>query len=204
MRYQGRITNWKDDRGFGFITPHNGGNKAFAHISAFSNRRRRPVESDLVTYELAVDAKSRTRAVSIAFVDERAISSGLLNRNSIPLLFAGLFLGFVTVAVISGKSPAWVLGLYFGASFVTFVAYAFDKSAAMDDRWRTQESTLHLFALVGGWPGALVAQRLFRHKSKKISFRRVFWATVVLNCCALGWVFSPAGARALRSILEAM
>jgi uncharacterized membrane protein YsdA (DUF1294 family) len=91
-----------------------------------------------------------------------------------------------------------------GASAAAFLVYALDKSAARNDRWRTQESTLHMFGLIGGWPGALAAQGLLRHKSKKQSFQVVFWATVVANCGALGWLFSPSGSSALRSILGAL
>jgi uncharacterized membrane protein YsdA (DUF1294 family) len=76
---------------------------------------------------------------------------------------------------------------YLAASVGTFVAYAFDKSAAQSGRWRTSERTLHLLALVGGWPGALIAQRVFRHKSRKPSFQAGFILTVVLNCVALLW-----------------
>jgi uncharacterized membrane protein YsdA (DUF1294 family) len=61
---------------------------------------------------------------------------------------------------------------------------------------------LHLFALAGGWPGALIAQRLLRHKTKKQSFQVVFWATVALNCGILGWLFSSSGADALRAFLR--
>jgi uncharacterized membrane protein YsdA (DUF1294 family) len=43
-------------------------------------------------------------------------------------------------------------------------------------------------AVIGGWPGALVAQEVFRHKSRKLSFRRVLWTTVALNCGALIWL----------------
>ena len=50
------------------------------------------------------------------------------------------------------------------------------------------ERMLHFIAVIGGWPGALVAQRVFRHKSRKLSFRLVFWATVALNCGALTWL----------------
>jgi uncharacterized membrane protein YsdA (DUF1294 family) len=113
------------------------------------------------------------------------------------------FLIFVAGSVYAGKLPFAIFWLYFDASIVAFVAYALDKSAARKNQWRTQESTLQLFALVGGWPGALAAQRLFRHKSKKQSFLIVFWAAVVLNCSALGWLLSSSGAKALRSILGA-
>ena len=80
-----------------------------------------------------------------------------------------------------------VLFLYLAASLAAAIAYGVDKSAALSGRWRTRESTLHLLALIGGWPGALVAQRVFHHKSRKSSFRLAFLATVALNCAALFW-----------------
>jgi uncharacterized membrane protein YsdA (DUF1294 family) len=80
-----------------------------------------------------------------------------------------------------------ILFLYLAASVAAFVAYGVDKSAAHSGRWRTPESTLHLLALLGGWPGALIAQRVFHHKSRKPSFRAGFLLTVGLNCAALLW-----------------
>lgn len=203
MRYQGKITNWKDDKGFGFITPNGGGNQVFVHIKSFANRQRRPVGDEIVTYELKADAKGRVQAESIAFVGERALPNISLKRRNTSLILATTFLFFVAASAFVGKLPFAVLWLYLVGSVVAFLAYAFDKSAARSDQWRTQESTLHLFALVGGWPGALAAQRLLRHKSKKQSFQIVFWATVVLNCSALAWLFSTSGAGALRSFLGA-
>ena len=94
-----------------------------------------------------------------------------------------------------------ILGLYLAASLAAFVIYAWDKTAAEKNHWRTKESTLHLIALAGGWPGALLAQKVLRHKSRKQSFQVVFWGTVALNCAALGWLLTPAGALALRSML---
>jgi uncharacterized membrane protein YsdA (DUF1294 family) len=78
-----------------------------------------------------------------------------------------------------------VLVWYLAASVAAVLAYGVDKSAAERDRWRVKESTLHMLALVGGWPGALIGQRVFRHKSRKPSFQAGFRATVVLNCLAL-------------------
>ncbi|MBL8421498.1 MAG: DUF1294 domain-containing protein, partial [Dechloromonas sp.] len=66
---------------------------------------------------------------------------------------------------------------------------------------RTAESTLHLLSLVGGWPGALVAQNRLRHKSRKASFLVAFWATVMLNCGFLGWLLTAHGGRVLRMVL---
>lgn len=201
MRYQGKITNWKDDQGFGFIAPNGGGKQVFVHIKSFTNRQRRPVGNEIVTYKLKTDAEDREQAVSVAFVGERVPSATPHGRGNASLISTVAFLVFVAGAAFAGKLPFAVLGFYLVASAVAFISYAFDKSAARNDQWRTPESTLHLFALVGGWPGALVAQRLLRHKSKKQSFQIVFWFTVALNCGALGWILSSSGARALRDIL---
>jgi uncharacterized membrane protein YsdA (DUF1294 family) len=65
--------------------------------------------------------------------------------------------------------------------------YGDDKSAAEQGRWRTSESTLHTIAPMGGWPGALLARRTFRHKTTKQAFRTIFWSTVIANCVALAW-----------------
>jgi uncharacterized membrane protein YsdA (DUF1294 family)/cold shock CspA family protein len=205
MRYRGRITNWKDDKGFGFITPDGDGDGAqvFVHINSFSNRQRRPSGNEIATYDLKVDETGRTQAANVAFVGERATPVRSPGRSNIPLLFASCFLFVVSAAVFTGNLPRAVLVLYLGGSVIAFLAYAYDKSAALNDQWRTKESTLHLFALLGGWPGALAAQRFLRHKSKKISFQAVFWVTVLLNCGALGWLFSPYGATARHFVLGA-
>ncbi|MFZ5493406.1 MAG: DUF1294 domain-containing protein [Pseudomonadota bacterium] len=97
---------------------------------------------------------------------------------------------------------------YVGVSVWTFLMYAFDKAAAQRGAWRTPESThgpqlarvlvqgarrgawrtpestLHLLGLAGGWPGALLAQQLLRHKSSKPSFVAMFWVTVIANIAA--------------------
>ena len=77
-----------------------------------------------------------------------------------------------------------IFGWYLFISLLTFVIYAKDKSAAEKGSWRIPENTLHFLALIGGWPGALLAQQVLRHKSKKQPFRVVFWITVLLNCGA--------------------
>ena len=201
MRHQGKITDWKDDKGFGFISPNDGGPRVFVHIKSFSNRQQRPTGNEIVTYELGHDAKGRPQANSVAFVLKHASSAKPSGQGNVSLMLTAAFLALVAGSVVSGKLPVEVAWLYLAASLIAFIAYALDKSAAQHGRWRTQESTLHLFALAGGWPGALAAQRLLRHKSRKPSFQFVFWVTVMLNCCALAWFYSGAGAEALRAML---
>ena len=78
-------------------------------------------------------------------------------------------------------------------SLFTFFMYWKDKRAAIKDKDRTPEKTLHLLSLLGGWPGALLAQKKFRHKTKKIRFKIVFWLTVLLNICAAIFIFTGFG-----------
>ena len=86
------------------------------------------------------------------------------------------------------RLPLEVVIAYAGMSVIAIVLYASDKSAARRGAWRPQESTLHGVAMLGGWPGALLAQDLFRHKSSKAEFQSVFWTTVVVNLGALVWL----------------
>ncbi len=79
--------------------------------------------------------------------------------------------------------------------------FTVDKGAAERGRWRTKESTLHLLALLGGWPGAYFAQVNLRHKSSKSEFKQVFWATVLLNIGGLFWLHTETGAGLLESVL---
>jgi uncharacterized membrane protein YsdA (DUF1294 family) len=78
-----------------------------------------------------------------------------------------------------------VLIAYAAMSAVAFMLYGLDKSAATAGRQRTPETTLHLLGLLCGWPGALLAQRVFRHKSRKREFQQAFWGTVAINIAML-------------------
>ena len=73
-------------------------------------------------------------------------------------------------------------------SVACFIAYGLDKRQATNGGRRVPERTLHLMAFLGGWPGALMAQRHFRHKTQKVTFRIVFWIVVVLHVGIVGAV----------------
>ena len=201
MRFQGKLSGWKDDQGYGFVIPNGGGSKAFVHIKAFTSTGRRPTEGDLITYEVVKDAKNRTTAVKIRYVGEATSVSSSGNGQTRLMLFVCFFI-FLAASVFMQWLPLQLIVLYVAASVVTFIAYALDKSAAKRNQWRTQEDTLHFLGLIGGWPGALIAQRTLRHKSKKEEFQTVFWATVILNCIALGWLITDSGSAFLASLME--
>ncbi len=74
MRLHGEISEWRDDRGFGFITPVGGGGRVFVHVSAF-DRGKRPRQGDQVTYEVVSDGPKGARAVQVRF-------SGSVTRKS--------------------------------------------------------------------------------------------------------------------------
>jgi uncharacterized membrane protein YsdA (DUF1294 family)/cold shock CspA family protein len=199
-RYQGKLTRWNDEQGYGFIAPNDGGKEVFVHISSFAKGQRRPTGEEVVTYEVGSDARQRACAINVTFAGGSIFSSRAPRGTAAVALVALLFFTFIGASVFSGLLPVAVLVIYLVVSCLAFAIYGFDKSAAKDDRWRTPEGTLHMLGLLGGWPGALVAQRLFRHKSRKPSFQLMFWIVVVLNCAILGWLFSAQGSSALRTL----
>lgn len=188
MRHVGRIADWNDEKGYGFVTPNGGGERAFVHIKAFEKRGRRPNDGDLISYEPALDERRRLNATRIREVKLSARPPSL-QRPRLPRKILGILaLLALAVAAYLGRVPPLVPLVYAGVSLITFVAYGLDKSAARTNRWRTQESTLHLFELLGGWPGALIAQGSFRHKTRKLSFQIAFWLVVTVNIAGLAWL----------------
>jgi uncharacterized membrane protein YsdA (DUF1294 family) len=125
----------------------------------------------------------------------------LVRSSAVPFLVLAIgYAALLGYGVSVSRIPLIALGVLLLVSLLTFFVYGFDKHAAETGRWRTQESTLHLLALIGGWPGAWCAQRMFRHKVRKASFMTVYWATVLVHIAAVGaWVgrLLPAGLLAL-------
>ena len=76
-------------------------------------------------------------------------------------------------------------------SLVSAAALAWDKRQARWGRWRVSEATLHVLELLGGWPGSWLAQVVFRHKTRKRSYRVMFWLCTLANIAGVGagaWV----------------
>jgi uncharacterized membrane protein YsdA (DUF1294 family) len=96
-----------------------------------------------------------------------------------------VFLGAFAIVVVALDVPWWLPAWYGVLSLASFMAYGADKSAARRGTSRMSEQTLLTMGLAGGWPGALAAQQLFRHKTRKRTFRRAFWTTIVVNLLLL-------------------
>jgi uncharacterized membrane protein YsdA (DUF1294 family) len=115
-----------------------------------------------------------------------------------------IFIFCIGLSVYFAQIPIAALLFYLLMSLATFIVYAIDKSAARKGTWRTQENTLHILALVGGWPGAMIAQQTLRHKTRKQPFRVIFWITVMINCVLLGCLFTQSGSAMLASTLASI
>ncbi len=210
MELRGQLRSWDDQKGFGFIRPERGDGDVFAHISAMRGVRR-PVQGDRVLYLSEADATGRLRATHIRLdaplsLDEPTIrqkparsvtktvprmKAGAPVRYNVPLQqpllkALGLFLlcllpalGSLRLAAEQGSN--WPLLAYPLASLLAFPLYWRDKRNALRGGWRTPESRLHLVELLGGWPGALIAQQWLRHKTRKWSFQLVFWLIVIAH-----------------------
>ena len=184
VRQKGKITNWNAERGFGFVTPAGGGERLFLHITAISDRRRAPVEGDIVTYDLAVDEKKRCRAVNVKRsvpTSSKLQATCAWRPGFAPSVITSLFVFFVVAVTLAGRVPLAVIATYAVISIVTFLLYWYDKAAARHGHWRVRESSLLFLGLAGGRPGAIVAQRVLHHKTGKSSFQAAFWGTVVMN-----------------------
>ena len=202
MHAKGKITSWNEERGFGFITPDTGGKQLFVHVKSFNNRNRRPEINQLITYSLSIDKQGRPYAVKAVLAGVRSPQKTKRKNTSLSVIGAAIFLIIVSISVLTAKIPLVILVIYMVTSLLTFIIYLVDKSAARRGAWRTKENTLHVLSLAGGWPGALIAQQKLRHKSKKQSFRFIFWVTVLLNCGAFVWLFTPNGTATLQSLID--
>jgi uncharacterized membrane protein YsdA (DUF1294 family)/cold shock CspA family protein len=194
MRQLGRLVKWDESRGFGFIQPDSGGPQVFVHISKIADRRR-PAVGDRFSFEVARDLQNRLSAAHVRYGEtaaprrKAARHDSQANNHPWPAaLVAIAALLAIGLAAFLGHLPVFIPFVFVVASLAVFLAYAFDKSAAMNRRQRTPENVLHLMNLVGGWPGGLVASQLFHHKSKKPGFRVTFHFCIVLNCLAVGWI----------------
>lgn len=197
---KGTIVRWKDDQGYGFIKPAKDGDEVFLHIKAFPRGTARPTGNEHVQYVVAFDERGRPRARTANYVgDVRTRTTG---RSPFPLLVSVVFAALLTYLVAEQKIPLILASTYLAISLLTFIVYAHDKSAAISGRWRVPENTLLLLGLLCGWPGALVAQNMFRHKSRKLTFQVPFWFTVIINGIGLWWLTTPRGMLLLEKMIQ--
>jgi uncharacterized membrane protein YsdA (DUF1294 family)/cold shock CspA family protein len=194
VRVQGKITGWNDLRGFGFVSPLEGGERVFVHVSAFPRGSRRPTDGEFVNYTLGTDERDRLCATQVTYVLSQARRPAVRAQTRTAELIAGFlaaaFLGFIALLAIVGRLSWPVACVYFVMSIVAYSAYRHDKKAAQAGARRTNEWILITLGLIGGWPGALFARHRFRHKTRKLAFRVGFWLTGMFNVAGLAWLIA--------------
>lgn len=192
---------WETDRGFGFVQ-RSGAPDLFLHIKAFPLGTPAPSLGDEVTFEVEVrdDGKlraARARPAGVPYVMPLRPTSPIVGAVAI-LAFAAIY---VLVAVFWGPVPLWVLFYYLVVSAITFGCYAIDKSAARLKRRRVAETSLIILGMLGGWPGAILAQQVLRHKTVKRTFLAVFWLSVLINVFVFVALNAWPVVRALSEVL---
>jgi len=224
MRIEGRLTQWDDAKGYGFIAPEGGGAKLFVHAQAFGLRPRRPFVGERLSFVVNQDSRGKPRAVKVKSLEPRAhaasgsaaragaaapaVARGSLRRPSTAsgapgaggLWVIPAFALLVLICHLAWPLPNALWGVYVAMSMATFIVYWGDKRAAASNGWRVAEGTLHGLALACGWPGALLAQQILAHKRAKQAFVRRFWLCVALNLLGFTLIFTPLGGEWLRRV----
>lgn len=187
MRATAKVVEWNDDKGYGWLAI--GDERLFLHIKDITKRSHWPKVGDAVVYDVGQDAQGRQCAKNV----EQLGSGGSL--GVISLLMLVLLLAAPIIVLVQFSAMHWwrpLLAVIGGMNLFSVLCYWIDKKRAGAGRWRISEGTLHLQELLGGWPGAFLAQRIFRHKTAKLSYQFVFWLIVAAYEYAavdflLGW-----------------
>lgn len=204
---QGIVVRWNRERGFGFIKTDGASGDVFLHISQWPQGAGAPRSGVQVSFVIVNDEQGRARAEQVSVLGVTTVptahkKSQTANTKSVSKPAASSPIPYTRLAAIIGAlilvaalayayskgsaaSGVWLGMWYLGISAVTFAAFGWDKMQAQAGGWRTRENTLHTLALLGGWPGGLLAMRLFRHKTRKLSFQLLFWLAVIANVYVL-------------------
>ncbi|MGY3571858.1 DUF1294 domain-containing protein [Vibrio sp. SCSIO 43135] len=192
MAIVGKVAEWNDLKGYGFITVENQATRIFFHITDVSGRAQRPRINERVQFSLAKDSSGGLRAVKV----ER------------PIVFnfsMAIVIWFSTIMVSSVwlfDYPVIILLYYLMASAVTYSLYGYDKTAEATGGWRVPETLLHVISVMGGWPGAILAQSILQHKSRVPVFMFIFWLTLLINFLLFCWTLTPQGELELQVFIQ--
>lgn len=174
MALKGRIVEWSRERGFGYLECE--GQRVFLHWREFSERHKRPEVGDVILFSFGKDRQGRPCAKEAVHHND----GGRLR------WWHGLVLALLLTVPVAAcwqlldqRTFLGVVAWCVGASALTYFAYYIDKYSARAHVWRAKETQLHFMELVGGWPGAFLAQYRFRHKVRKPGFQ--FWFFLIVG-----------------------
>lgn len=178
--HKGKLTIWKDDRGFGFIQLDDTEKKVFLHISSLKNKRKRPQEGDIIKYQLTTDEKGKLTATNASIEEKMPAWIVVLLILSILPIWGTFKLSMIY------RNPL-PMAVYPITGLITYLFYAHDKKQATNENWRIPEQNLYFWELIGGWIGGFIAQNTLHHKSKKSSYQSVYWIIVAIHLA--GWTY---------------
>ena len=203
MRDQGRLVEWFDDQGYGFIQPNDASKgRVFLHIKNFARQGPRPIVGCALEYVVQLDGQGRYKAIQVTYL-KASQSQKKYQPNSVqpetvvstklqPMqIFAIIYILFLALFTFIGLLSGMVLLFISIMNVMTYWFYAQDKEAAQNGNRRVPENTLHVLAFLGGWPSAWLAQQRLRHKTQKQPFRKIYFCTILLNILLILWLISP-------------
>ena len=201
MRDQGRLVEWFDDKGYGFIQPNDASkDRVFLHIKDFARQGPRPIIGCALEYTVLLDGDGRFRAQQVMYLKASQTQKILPKPKNVnvqqqklkPMQIACVgYILALAVFTLLGLLSGMVLLFISIINALTYWMYAQDKEAALLGNRRVPEQTLHVLSFLGGWPTAWLAQEKMRHKTQKQPFRKIYFCTIALNILLILWLISP-------------
>lgn len=196
---RGALAKWDEEKQEGYIRPSTGGVPLYVRKEDFG--KHTPTPGEKYRYEKAIRADGKALAKRLAPVirsenlEKRPKKTFKKKKRQLvqPLIVFALYFGLFQFLVYQYVYPVIWLRIQLIICLLTFLLMAWDKLSAVKQWYRVPEAYLHLAEILGGWPGGLVAQQVFRHKVRKIAFRRVFVGCVVLHLGIMALLAAPGG-----------
>ena len=201
MRDQGRLVEWFDDKGYGFIQPNDASkDRVFLHIKDFARQGPRPIVGCALEYTVLLDGDGRFRAQQVMYLKASQTQKILPKPKNVngqqqklkPMQIACIaYILALAVFTLLGMLSGMVLLFISITNALTYWLYAQDKEAALLGNRRIPEQSLHILSFLGGWPTAWLAQERLRHKTQKQPFRKIYFCTILFNILLILWLISP-------------
>lgn len=202
MRDQGRLVEWFDDKGYGFIQPNDEAkDRVFLHIKDFAQKGPRPLVGCALEYVVQLDGQGRFKAKQVTYLKANQakklskVSNSVDTQSSSKLqpmqILCVIYIIALVILTATGLLDSLALLFISIINAMTYWFYSQDKEAAQLDQRRVPENTLHILAFLGGWPAAWLAQQRLRHKTQKQPFRKVYFCTIFFNILLILWLISP-------------
>ncbi len=177
-----------------------GNQKLFLHVGDFAERHRVPQKGDRIRFVVGTDTQGRPCAKRATQVRD----GGRITVSNWIVLVSLLVMPVLALKELR-YDPRIAFGYLVLISAVAFGYNAYDKRRSRSKEWRVSEAALHFLELIGGWPGAFLAQRHLRHKCSKTSYQVIFWGIVVLHqFVALDFLNDWKAIREIASHVESL